>query len=509
MTAVDPGVFTPYSTVQPLLTEMPAWAPEWDQERIASYNKYDELYWNYPRAFKLVQRGDASLPIYVPNPKQICDSTAHFLLKGLNIVPETEDTKLKLALDAFLDREAFYGTFHTNKLAGVTRGDYVFHMFADPTKPPGRRISLKSIDPASYFPITDDNDPDKLLGVRLAEAIIDQDTRETHVRVQDYYYAIDKAGRRRVITEESIWKVQDWWFKARAQKIEQVRPPRPLPESIDVIPVWHFKNVDWQGQPYGSSELRGYERLLASINQSVSDEELALALDGLGVYATDSGSPVDDEGNEVDWEMYPGKVVELPAGAYLKRVEGLGSVKPTQDHIKYLTDALYESNGTFRPDMVDVQLASSGIALAIKFLPTLAKVEQRELAGQDMLRQLFFNWKIWHKVYEDEDLGATPIAIEIGDKLPMDPVRRLNELNNMLDRNVISRKYYRAEMEKLGYVFPANMETEILEEMKKLQEAKTPPQLMDAQGQPIPSNNSNNKNAPNESKGTEATKSAG
>jgi hypothetical protein len=503
--ASDNGVFTPYSTVLPLIDELPSWVPSMDSARIASYAKYDELYWNYPRAFKLVTRGDEALPIYVPNPKQICDSTAHFLMKGLQV--SSKDTATQVALQKFLKREGFYSLFHTNKLTGVTRGDYIFHLIAEPGKPEGTRLSVKSIDPASYFPITSDNDPDKILGIRLVEQIIMPDN-DVNVRIQDYWYVIDKATqRRRVMTSEAIWKTLDWDNRKRAQKVEQIRPARVLPEGIDTIPVFHFKNVDWQGQDFGSSELRGYERLLTSINQSVTDEELALALDGLGVYATDAAGPIDADGNDEEWEIAPGKVVELPSGAYLKRVEGLGSVKPTQDHIKFLTDSLYESNGAFRPGTIDVQVAQSGISLAIRFLPTLAKTEQRELSAQDILAQFFWNWKIWHGIYENEQLPEGEITIELGDKLPLDPVRRINELNNMLDRNVISRKYYRDEMQKLGYEFPSGIEEDILKELAAIQKIQAPPptSVVDATGKPVPVNQSNNAKAPNESKGTEAT----
>jgi hypothetical protein len=39
------------------------------------------------------------------------------------------------------------------------------------------------------------------------------------------------------------------------------------------------------------------------VNQSISDEELTLALDGIGVYATTSGPPLDSDGNATDWVL--------------------------------------------------------------------------------------------------------------------------------------------------------------------------------------------------------------
>ena len=41
------GIFGPYSTVLPMFAAFPAWVPKADQERIASYQTYEEIYWNY------------------------------------------------------------------------------------------------------------------------------------------------------------------------------------------------------------------------------------------------------------------------------------------------------------------------------------------------------------------------------------------------------------------------------------------------------------------------------
>jgi len=104
-------------------------------------------------------------------------------------------------------------------------------------------------------------------------------------------------------------------------------------------------------------------------------------------------------------------------------------------------------------------------------------------------------------------------------------VARLNELNNMFDREIISVKFYRAEMEKLGYKFPDDIDEQIDEDNQKKAEqaaAMAPPGLADnaldaANGQKPPppnggmreKNRSNNRNKPNESAGTEATQDTG
>lgn len=499
MSLTDLGIMTPYSTVMPLVGEdMPTWTPEEEAERIASYQKYDEMYWNHPSAFKLVSRGAEEKPIYIPEPRRIVDATAHFLLKGLRIEMENGEAESPDAkfLRAFMDREVFVSRFTTAKLAGVARGDYIFHVTADPLKPPNTRVSITTVDPASYFPIFDDNDPDKRIGVDLVEQYM---TNDGNVRLkrQRYKYVVI-GGRRRIQSSLGIYEIQDWW-KPTATLVEKVMDEKLLPEAINTIPVYAFKNIDWDGQLYGSSELRGFEKLFVAINQSVTDEEIALALEGLGVYATDAGAPEAEDGEEEgSWVIAPGMVQELPAGAYFKRVEGVGSVQPMQDHITYLTKVLHGAAATFDTAQIDVQTAESGIALAIKFLPTLAKIESRDELGLSVLTQMWWDLRQWFQAYENVKISGN-IVPKLGEKLPQNRTAQLNELNNMMDRKVISRAYYRREMKKFGYDIPEDIEEEVLEEERIMAEARVFKEDVQT------GNQSNNKDRPNESGGTEAS----
>lgn len=503
MSYTDLGIMTPYSTVMPLIgADRATWVPEEEAERISSYQKYDELYWNHQGAFKLTMRGTEDRPIYVPEPRAIVDATAHFLLKGLDIkIDGVEFNDPKYAVfKAFLKREKFFTRFHTAKHAGVVRGDYVIHIVADPTKPPTSRISMATVDPASYFPVWDDIDPDKKIGVDLVEQYLTEDNY-VRLKMQSYRYVVIQ-GRRRVSSKTVVVELDQWW-NPREQKItEVINDEKLLPESILTIPVYAFKNIDWDGQPYGSSELRGFERIFSAINQSISDEELALALEGLGVYATDAGAPENDDGEEEDWVIAPAKVLELPSGSYFKRVEGVGSIQPMQDHIKYLTEGLYKAAAHFEPGKVQVTEAESGIALALKFLPTLAKIEQRDLEAVGTLEQMWFDLRGWFQAYENV-LIEQDFVVTLGEKLPRNRTAELNELNNLLDRKVVSRKWYRAKMrEKFGYDIPEDIDNEILEEEKALAEARIF-QSTDG-GDPQRNNQSNNRERPNDTSGTEA-----
>lgn len=517
MTVATPAPgFTPYSTLKTISTfPGPVWYPEDERTRVAAYIKYDELYWNDDSQFALrILEGES--PIYIPNARTIVDTTAHYLLKGLQIRSEDPEkhTETAQALDNLLKREMFYSRFHTAKHAGVARGDFVFHLTADPTKPAGTRLSLTPVDAADVIPVYDEDDITKLLRVHLVQIWVDAQDRQQYIKKLTYQNEI-VDGQRRVSRSEGIYKLNDSWYGQKPELKKQTIALGLLPASISTIPVYWFKNMDWDGQQYGSSELRGFEGLVRGISQASSDQAGSLSLEGLGVYATDGGRPVDEDGNDTDWEVAPGKVMEVPTGSYFRRVEGLSTLKPSMDHIGYLESKLREAGGLSDVALgrVDVQTAQSGIALAIKFMPTLAKIEQRDQAGVDRLQQLFYDWKIWHAVYENTTLTGDILAT-LGQKLPEDRIATLNELNNMLDRKVISVQYYRSKMAELGWVFPDDIQKQINQELDEAIDRQRRVALIsansqgsngsDSGGEQQPPNRSNNKNRPNESGGTEA-----
>jgi hypothetical protein len=528
--------FNPYSSIKPFLGEPPRWFPEDVRERVASYIKYDELYWNDDTQFELrVLEGEA--PLYIPNARTIVDTTSHFLLKGLTVTtPEPEKNKeVELALNQFLDREEFYNKFHVAKHSGCSRGDFVLHLTADPMKAEGTRVSINSVHPGIVVPIYENEDPDRLIRVHLVSMIPDpRDASKNASKnvIHKLTYEYEGEGEaRKVMREEGLFELDPEWYGPVPKQFQAIIARSPLPDPIRTIPVYWFKNIDWQSQLYGSSELRGFVRLLQGVSQSATDEGTGLALEGLGVYATDSGRPVNDAGKEIDWVIQPARVMEVVSGAYFRRVEGLSTLKPFMDHIGYMESKAFQGSALTDVALgqVDVQTAQSGIALAIKFMPTMAKIEERDTAGVAKVKQLFHDWKAWMAAYEtthiDEELE---FEVVLGDKLPGNNVEKVNELNNMYDRKIISKKYYRSQMHKLGYEFPDNIDAEIEEEQKKdaeLAALAAPPALQgNAQAavngqKPPPPNSaggrqndprnqgpsrSNNRNRVNESAGTEA-----
>jgi hypothetical protein len=472
--------FTPYSTLRPM---MPATKPSWivnelDQQRILSYQLYEQIYWNVPDTFKLVFRGTEDKPVYLPSGKTIIETVNRFTATGMKILvqgqagaAETVDDATRLAYQLvwnnLFKRERFWAKFAGNKRYGLIRGDWLWYLTANPLKPQGSRLKIRPLDPASYFPIWDDDDVDLIIGCHIVETLTDA-KGDTYVHKTTYRKGLTELNPGPFISvEEGNFKLDEWEGpKDKPTKI--IKPLQPIP-GITNLPVYHIPNFDEPANPFGSSEMRGLERVIAAMNQAVSDEELALALEGLGQYWTDAPPPTDDGGEEVPWILGPGRVIEIPPGSTFNRTSGVSSVSSSQEHIRFLEAKMRESAST--PDIaigsVDVSTAESGIALAIKMAPLLAHTAEKDVSVVGVHDQMFYDIaNEWLPTFEQTALPAgVEVIAQVGDKVPTDRAARLQELNDMLDRGVISRKYYRTEAAKLGYVFDENaLESEIADD---------------------------------------------
>lgn len=489
-----PGVFTPYSTLKPFFpASKPSWIPdELDQERILSYQIYEQIYWNAPDTFKLVARGTEDKPIYIPSGRIIVEATNRFTAPkfGFTILPAVPGTlpapgaidTAQAFFNAFYKRERFFSKFAANKRSGLIHGDWMWHITADPSKPQGSRVSIHPLDAGTYFPIPHPNDLDRILGCHIVEQFIppgetDAVIKRTTYRKSDADLVSLPGGP--ITVEIGLFELDDW-EGPKSKPVQILRPLQQVP-GITSLPVYHIRNFEEPGNPFGSSEMRGLERVIAAVNQGISDEELTLALEGLGMYATDAPSPQDDDGNETDWVLGPGKVVEHPMmgpgskGFY--RVNGVGAVTPMQDHLKYIEDKLKEASGT--PDVaagrVNVSVAESGISLSLQLAPMIAKTDEKDMIIQETHDQMFFDLATqWFPTYEGARFDGLSIVSTIGDKMPVDREKRFTELNDMLDRGVISAAYYRLEATKFGYVFPESLGVDVVEEKAAMAVAQDP-----------------------------------
>ena len=472
------GIFGPYSTVLPMFSALPPWVPKMEQERIASYQAYEEIYWNNPTGFKLLVRGTETLnPIYIPSARVIIETMNRYLGQGMDFVVDptsglpNDQAAATLAFTNLFVRERFRSKFASAKRFSLIRGDMVFHVTADDTKPQGSRISINEVDPASYFPVYgDEAEPNRITKIHLAEQFVDN-AGKMQVRRQTY----DKDPVSGVILSSlGIYDI-DKWASGDGNAVQVVRPPTPLPAGITTFPVYHFKNFDEGGNPYGSSEIRGFEKLMAGINQSMNDEDIALALEGLGLYSTDGGGPTDDDGNPTDWIIGPGRVVENATN--FKRVQGVGSVTPFQDHVKSLYSFMKEASGT--PDAaignIDVQTAESGVALALKLGPILSKAKEKEQFLVDVLTQMFYDLKSWFAAYEALTLPPEIIVHPVfGDPLPKNRKAEADLMVALVVSKIVSSLSAREHLTKFGFAFAADEVSRIQQEQQLLTAATTP-----------------------------------
>lgn len=477
----------PYDTVRGLLGPLDSWLSGEDAVRLAAYATYENIYRNSPDAFKLIHRGSEAHPIYLPNARTIIETVHRHLARSWNysLDPEYGTDADRAALGAVLQplfrRELMWTKFSTQKRFGLIRGDQVWHVVADPDKPAGRRLSIYELDPASYFPITDDWNPDMVLGCHIVDPVENADG-QTIIKRQTY-----RKTSGGTISYQLSWWETGAWDDREGGKLKRAAPPdrerwnQPvefeLPEEITSLPVYHIKNSRTPGQIFGESELQGFEVLIGAVNQAITDQDLALVLQGLGLYATTSGPPVDDDDNETDWHLGPGVVVEIDADSSFERVSGVSSVAPSLEHIAKIEGSMREAAGI--PDVaigsVDVQTAESGVALALRMGPIIDKTAEKELEILGVTDHLLFDLStMWLPVYEGVGGAARAVSV-VGDALPTNRKAVLDEILALLHASLITIPYAQQLVaERLGYDFPADMLAEIISEQRALAEARDP-----------------------------------
>lgn len=428
-------ILTPYSTLRDFLgTKFSqggarSYLTGLDQQRLDAYQVYEQIYWNVPDTFKIIQRGSGARPIYIPTARTLINTMDRYVATGFDWMvdplsaPDTELALAKAAFTQLFSRERFLSKFDANKLFGLIRGDWCWHILANPLKPAGSRISILPLDPGSFFKITHPDDVDRVIGVDIIEQITDGN--DVRLKVQRYSKGPDPlndpdGANQAIFSQLGIWKLDDWGDPKK--KPLKVLSATALPAQITALPVYHLPNFETPGDPYGSSELRGFETVIAAINQSVSDEDLALALEGLGVYATDSGPPRDETtGKPTSWKLGPGRVIELKTGSSFNRVTGVKDLDPYQDHLAFLINSIKEASGATdaAAGKVDVAVAESGISLIMQLGPILASAAKKDRIVTDVHTQMFFDLaRGWLSAYEQINLPTALVVPTLGSKLP-------------------------------------------------------------------------------------------
>jgi hypothetical protein len=206
--------------------------------------------------------------------------------------------------------------------------------------------------------------------------------------------------------------------------------------------------------------------VLAAVNQGISDEDLALALEGLGVYATDSGPPRDETtGQPTNWKLGPGRVVELSEGTSMTRINGIGSVTPYTDHLTFMINSLKESSGATdaAAGKVDVTVAESGISLLLQLGPMLAKARKKDTIIGDVHAQMFHDLKAWLQAYEGINIPTAEVEPVFGDKLPVNKSGEVKDILSIVGvmPNLVKIGWAVRQLQKLGYDFTPEEVTQL------------------------------------------------
>lgn len=475
---------TPYSTAKKMLGRLPDYiSDEIERERVAAYALYEDMYWLVPDTFRITQRGANSDPIYLPSGRQIVETLNRFLAPSPAVVVDPdygspgERELAKQVWASFADREKFFAKFNTGKRYGLIRGDQVWHIWADPEREPGAKVSIYQIDPGSVFPVYEENNIDVIVGYHIIEQFVNS-MGKVFVSRQTYMKVNETGGPSPIVYSKAIYDVDDWGgpgMEEDPSPVEVVTPPTQMPEPIDALPIYVIPNFDEPGAIFGSSEMRGMERIFAGLNQAISDEDLALALEGLGVYATDAGTPLDDDDNPVAWNLGPGRVIELSVGKKFWRVQGNGSFAPYQDHLKFLNDQIDATFGhsSVAKGEVDVATAESGVALMLELGPLLARAQEREVIINSVTHQMLYGLGKWFHAFEGGEFSSlwetTRWRMRYGSRVPSNSQQDFENLMTLarMPTPIVPMSWIREELRRLDFNIPEqdNLEGLILDEI--------------------------------------------
>lgn len=497
---------SPYATAVALNRPVPKYVSakqEEDQQRVQAYWTYDDIVNNVAEAFANLLRSDTDIKgrRYVPYGRAILEGTNRYLGRDLTVSYElpldspadpVAQSDLANWVKALFDREQFVVKFAEAKREMLRRGDSFLQLSADTSKPEGSRIRITRLDGSQYFPIFMGTDKERIAGIYIITLLTSPD-QQTIVAQREWYQRIltpeDVAAVPGSVLGGIYYKIDffehDKWddrFPLAKNDLTPAQPPAwipwgpyytggqgqpgafagfALPTSITAIPVYHFRNTN--SGPFGFSLLQGLETVLAGITQGITDEDMAIALAGIGVYWTDSGTPRDANGKEVDWILAPGSVLEVDDGKKFGRVEGVSSVTPIQDHVELLKDSALEASGT--PDVavgkVDVQVAESGVALAIKMAPVITANKEREDGMAAVLTQFLFDLlNGWAPGYEGRQPidGVFTVNVTFGDPMPVDRAAVIAEIVALITAKIIDVQFAQQYLaDKLGFNFPTDL----------------------------------------------------
>lgn len=477
-------VFDPYASVKPYFSQgssPPYVVSDEDKNRIMSYEFYENAFWNMPQTFKVLQRGQDSAPIYLPSPRKMIEAVNRFFAKKFSYLISNDDGDVisTLVLSLF-KREKFFTKFATQKRYQLIRGDALWHIVGDPLAPEGERLSIYELSPSNYFPIMDG---EKRVGCHLVDVITDpaDPNKSKQVsRVQTYR----KTENGTITSEMNYYDTAKWddrnLLPKDIKKVASVVKLFELPPEITSLPVYDVPNNRIPGpSPFSYSEILGIERVFAALNQAISDEELSLAMAGLGVFWTNAGPPRDEaSGAIVPWDIGPARMIEVSKDSQVGRLQGITSVAPMIDHMKFLLGEA--QSGLSIPDVaagrVDVTVAESGISLQLQLSPLLEHTQEKEGSLIETYDQMFYDLVHgWFPAYEGTNATTETTMVAVtGDPMPRNRKMEIQEIIDLKAAGLLSAEEARQIMiDQHGYKITANVD-KLLEEKAAATAAEDP-----------------------------------
>jgi hypothetical protein len=465
-----------YSIVNQLMptTYKPSWLPDDEGLRVGSYRLYDVLYWNDVGDFQLTLRGDEDFPIYIPSARRIVKTFCRYAARAaqLNFISDNAD-QVVVAREAFkklFARERFWTKFHSEKIRGSIRGDWVFMILADPDKPEGSRISIKTVHPGNYFPLTNPEDDSERWGAQIMEEV--QLGDKVYIKVQEWLKVDHPLHPSYGAADGSVVPIQysqlvyetDNFKDVSQRKVFRVDQPPVLLDGITALPLYHIRTNADPEDKYGVSDLSGIERIFLAINQTATDQDVALAMAGLGMYASDS-TPVGPGNEATDWVIGPKRVVEVPPEGKFERVSGVASVEPTIQHMEWIQQQAQSLQGINEIALgnVDVSVAESGIALALRMGPLLDAAEDRDREIFDILNNMLYDLStMYFPVYERIQFPEVEVVPYFPPKLPEDTAGRLDRLQQLFTDRVMPLSIYWKNLREMGMQLPPDDELRTL-----------------------------------------------
>lgn len=461
----------------------------WDKLRIKVYDLYEDIYVNSTYNLKIILRGEDQSPILMPTGRKLIESVNRFLAVNIDYLVEGQgDEGTQQSLDDwfkdFFKRERFKAKFESGKRWGLARGDSIWYIYGDYTKDPGERISIREIDPRQVFEIEDIQG--YVAGYHLVDLVRDwREPDQPHkmiTRRRTFRKDIDEDGcvikLAPVTSELAFFELNAWDDRNPDNEVELIpnggdhgaHDPITL-SAIDTSPITSFPLYKWNNNPmqnttWGTSQLAGLETLMYALNQSMTDEDTTIVFQGLGMYVTTAGAPIDpNTGQYTDWNIGPMQIIEIGAEQKFDRVTGVQSMQPFQDHMNYIDEkGLSESSGIPQVAIgkVDPQSVQSGIALKLELMPLLAQNAEKELSLINLIDQLFHDIVTqWLPAFEWEAFGNFEAMQEMSvvclfdDPMPVDRTSTIEELVTLKTNNFILMTMVMDKLRSIGYQYPS------------------------------------------------------